>query len=179
MKRIEILQIGLLLAVAPVTVGHAQQATAMVSANPVMPPAEEVLREIDDPALGDRWLLVRNPQNPAGPGRLLRFHDEGAGGLANRNEELAAVVAEAQALALPLVSLPVVRPALPVIKNGDRIVVEEHTAVADMRLSAVALGPAAVGGSFYARLEVGGRVMRVEALGAGRAILPAAREATR
>ena len=134
MKRTEILQIGFLLAVAPVTVGHAQQATAMDSANPVMPPAEEVLREIDDPALGDRWLLVRNPQNPAGPGRLLRFHDEGAGGLANRNEELSAVVAEAQALALPLVSLPVVRPALPVIKNGDRIVVEEHTAVADMRL---------------------------------------------
>ena len=39
--------------------------------------------------------------------------------------------------------------------------VEEHTAVVDARLEAVALGPAAKGGEFRARLKIGGKVVRV------------------
>jgi hypothetical protein len=31
----------------------------------------EVVREIDDPHTGQRWLLVRDGQQPGGPGRLL------------------------------------------------------------------------------------------------------------
>jgi len=41
------------------------------------PPLEErpgvVIREIDDSATGDRWLLVRDMTNPAGPGRMVRI----------------------------------------------------------------------------------------------------------
>ena len=32
----------------------------------------EVVREIDDPHTGDRWLLRRNDQVPGGPGRLVQ-----------------------------------------------------------------------------------------------------------
>jgi len=31
----------------------------------------EIVRELDDPHTGDRWLLVRNDQFPGGPGRLV------------------------------------------------------------------------------------------------------------
>jgi hypothetical protein len=32
---------------------------------------EEIVREIDDPHSGDRWLLIRNARVPGGPGRLV------------------------------------------------------------------------------------------------------------
>ena len=57
------------------------------------------------------------------------------------------------------------------IHAGDALVVEEHTAVVDARLEAVALAPAAVGAEFSARLKVGGKVVRAGALAAGRAVL--------
>lgn len=107
----------------------------------------ELYREIDDPNLGDRWLLERNAQVPGGPGRLVR-----AGTAWSAPGQITAPAA-----------------ALPVIRPGDRIVVEEHTAVVDAVLEARALRPAAVGGIFEARLAIGGRVVRVVALGAGRA----------
>ena len=51
------------------------------------------------------------------------------------------------------------------------VIVEEHTAVVEARLEAMALGPAAVGGAFRARLRMGGKVVRAVALGPGRAVL--------
>jgi flagella basal body P-ring formation protein FlgA len=47
--------------------------------------------------------------------------------------------------------------------------IEEHTAIADVQLEAVALSPAMVGAAFKVRLTVGGKVMRVMALGPGHA----------
>ena len=47
--------------------------------------------------------------------------------------------------------------------------VEEHTAVADVRLDAVALGPAVKGAHFKARLKLGGKVVRAVAVSEGRA----------
>ena len=47
--------------------------------------------------------------------------------------------------------------------------VEEHTAVADVRLEAVALEPAVKGAHFKARLKIGGKVVRVVAVSPGRA----------
>jgi hypothetical protein len=61
--------------------------------------------------------------------------------------------------------------ALPVIRSGDRVIVEEHTAVVDAVLEARARRPAAAGAVFEARLAIGGRVVRVVALGPGRAQL--------
>jgi hypothetical protein len=61
--------------------------------------------------------------------------------------------------------------AVPVIRAGDRIVVEEHTDVVDAVLEAVALGPAVEQGPLDVRLRIGGRVVRVVALAPGRARL--------
>ena len=66
----------------------------------------------------------------------------------------------------------------PLIRSGDRLVIEENSAVVEARLEAVALGPAAVGAEFKARLAIGGRVVRAVALGPGRAsfVAPARKE---
>jgi hypothetical protein len=46
----------------------------------------------------------------------------------------------------------------PLIRPGDRLLVEENTAVAHAVLEAVALGPAAVGSGIQVRFKIGGRV---------------------
>ncbi len=63
----------------------------------------------------------------------------------------------------------------PVIRAGDRLIVEEHTAVVDAALEAVRLNPAALGSTFKVRLKIGGKVLRAVALGPGRAALAAER----
>jgi len=123
---------------------------------PVLPAAGAsgpVLREIDDPWTGARWQLRRDEEHPAGPHRLLLVelgHAPVAGGAA----------------AAPAKPRPVIHP-------GDPLTVEEHTAVVDASLEAVALGQATAGMWFEVRLKIGGRVLRVLALGPGRAILQA------
>jgi hypothetical protein len=112
-----------------------------------------VLREIDDPWTGARWQLQRDEDHPGGPHRLLLVelgHAPVAGGAA---------------------AAPAKQPL--VIHPGDPLTVEEHTAVVDASLEAVALGQATAGMWFEARLKIGGRVLRVLALGPGRAILQA------
>ena len=56
------------------------------------------------------------------------------------------------------------------IHAGDKLIVEEHTAVVEARLEAVALGPAAQGAVFKARLKIGGKVVRAVAVSAGHAV---------
>ncbi len=123
----------------------------------------EVLREIDDPATGDQWLLVRDPARPAAPGRLVRVR-HGTGPAAMKPGERGVPVSPA-----PILSQPIVR-------AGDSILVEEHTPVVDARLEAVALEPAAQGAVFRARLTVGGATVRVVADAPGRATLGPAGE---
>jgi hypothetical protein len=65
---------------------------------------------------------------------------------------------------------PVALPA-PILHSGDRLIVDEHTAVVDAQLEAVAMGPAAAGGSLNVRLAIGGRVVRAVATAPGRAVL--------
>jgi flagella basal body P-ring formation protein FlgA len=60
---------------------------------------------------------------------------------------------------------------LPVIRAGDRLIVEEHTARVDVVLEARALNPAAAGSAFDVRLAIGGNRVRAIALGPGRAAL--------
>jgi len=122
------------------------------------PAQEEIVREIDDPYTGDRWLLMRNGQFPGGPGRLVMAtaHRNAAGGASGG-----------------VTRQPDEARLIPVIRVGDRLIVEEHTAVVDAVLEARALNPAAVGAPLDVRLTIGGNVVRVVALGSGRAALVA------
>lgn len=117
-------------------------------------------RLIRDPHTGMRWLLERDAGNPAGPGRmvLLTRHD---------GAQFESVTAKRRA---PMMSREVQHP---VIRSGDRLVVEESSAVVEARLEAVALGPAAEGAEFKVRLAIGGKVVQVVALGPGRAAFAA------
>jgi hypothetical protein len=119
-------------------------------------PDQEVLREIVDPATGDRWLLVRNADQPAGPGRLV------FGG--QRRVTRGKVSVDG---GFPAHSRSIVEP--PLIRAGDTLIIDEHSAVVDARLEAVALNPAMPGTCFKARLKVGGKVVRVIAVSSGHA----------
>jgi hypothetical protein len=142
-----------------------------------------IIREIDDPSAGRRWLLVRDPAHPGGPGRLLLVSGSRAAAPMPRSR-----VAGAQSpLSPPAASSPQapgdsafmsapksVPLSAPMIHAGDALVVEENTPVVDARLTATALGPAAGGAGFNARLTLGGRIVRVLALAPGRAVFPGA-----
>jgi hypothetical protein len=119
----------------------------------------QLIREIDDPFNGARWLLVRDSEYPAGPARLLLVE---SGQVAMQQRGQVSAVGPAS----PRSELASLRP---VIRPGDRLVVEENTAVVESRLEAVALGSAVAGGSLEVRLRVGGRVVRAVALAPGRA----------
>ena len=122
----------------------------------------DIYREIDDPNTGVRWLLMRNQEHPAGPGRLIQVKP-----VASSSGKPGSLAAEVPA------------PALPVIHAGDTVTVEEKTAVVDAHLEAVALGPAAKGSSFEVRLKIGGKVLRAVALGPGQAAIQGETEARR
>jgi hypothetical protein len=61
----------------------------------------------------------------------------------------------------------------PVIRAGDHILLEQHTAALDSTLSGIALGPARAGESFEARLTVGGKPLHAVALSSGHALIVA------
>ena len=122
--------------------GWTQDATTKTGTQAGADAHVRILREIRDPHSGARWLVTADPDNPAGPGRVVL-----AGG-AGRAEA-----------------------PVPVIHQGDRVVVEEHTAAADGSMEATALEPASAGSGFAVRLRVGGRVLRAVALAPGRAAL--------
>jgi len=119
---------------------------------------DKVVREIDDPNTGGHWVLARDLEHPQGPGRLFLLANLGDRAESSHLGGLSGVI-------------PEFNPALlrPVIRTGDRVVVEENTPVAEARLEAVALGPAAKGSAFNVRLRIGGKVERAVALSPGRA----------
>jgi len=119
---------------------------------PSVPAAEpepvygEAVREIDDP-------------HPGGPGRLVLLGSRGNDG---RHERPGG--SETASARMPLT---------PVIHAGERLIVEEDTAVVSSRLEAVALGPAAIGAAFEVRLKIGGKLLLAVALAPGRAAFQA------
>lgn len=117
----------------------------------------QVLREIDDPHNGGRWLLLRDESHPGGPGLLTL------------------VVAARCVSGQHHGADPEAKKALPAIRSGDRVIVEESTPVAEARLEAVAMGQAIEGSVFQARLMIGGRVVRAVAIGPDRAVFEGAR----
>ncbi|MGD0911439.1 MAG: hypothetical protein ABR928_06055 [Terracidiphilus sp.] len=135
-------------------------ATLVIVSSPGSPRStEEIVREINDPATGDRWLLKRDAEHPAGPGRMVLVARKNAvPKQANSSVENAGVGFETGAPAT-------------LIHAGDRLVVEEHTRLIDAVLEAVALAPAAQGGALRVRLSIGGRVVKAVAIAPGRALL--------
>ena len=127
----------------------ASQSEAAFDSNP------DVFREIVDPSTGDLWLLLRDPNRPGGPGRMVLVRQGAYAANALRQDSMRPA--------------PVIHS--PLIRAGDTVIVEEHTTAADARLEAVALGPAANGAHFKARLKIGGRVVHVVAISPGHAIL--------
>jgi len=115
---------------------------------------DAVLREIEDPFTGDRWLLLRDANRPAAPGRLvLAGQQAGTTRPANHGPAQPKPAGER-----------------PMIRAGDPLIVEEHSAAVDARLEAIALGSAAKGAHLKARLQIGGKVVRVVAVSHGRAV---------
>ncbi len=110
-----------------------------------------VVREIGDPSTGDRWLLEPNPAEPGGPGRLVRV-------AAGENVPQQAATDQGRSK----------KDSPRVIRAGDRVVVEEHTAVMDAELEGVALIGACAGARLRVRLKIGGKVVSAVALGPGR-----------
>lgn len=133
---------------------------------PQTPSSIQVVREIDDPHTGDRWLLVRDLRQPGYPGQMILASDVPA---TSRRLEPGTEAPAAIPIAAPI---PANSSALlrttPVIHTGDRLVLEETTPMIDARLEAVALAPALAGASLRVRLVLGGRVLKALALGAGR-----------
>jgi hypothetical protein len=124
------------------------------------PAAAQVVREIDDPHTGNRWLLLRDGAHPGGPGRLVL--------VPKAETKHAETAADGQKSALAEVTPGEFHP---IIRAGDKLIVEEHTAVIDTYLEAVALGPAVAGAVFGVRLKLGGKMMQAVALGPGRAAM--------
>jgi hypothetical protein len=140
------------------TAGHAPAApgilrVAAAAPETLLDPRDEVLRQIEDASTGDLWLLFPNRDHPAGPGRL--------------------VLARQRLTTQKTISGGAAQPLSPgdgpVIRAGDAFAVEEHTAVVDVWLEAVALESAAKGAHFKARLKIGGNVVRAVAVSPGRA----------
>lgn len=155
------IRIGLVLVLAAGAMAHfavaqkdkpASTPLAVVSTVPADLAAASIVREIDDPGSGVRWLLVEDPEHPCGPGRMIALAPgEEMHGVSTHGANSARTAA--------------------VIHAGDRVQVVEHTAVMDASMEAVALASAAPGGPLRVRLRVGGRVLSARALGPGLAVL--------
>ncbi len=170
MARLELAMVAISIGGALTALRAQSPLSAGLPAQPDMPtsaaaPSLQVIREIDDPATGDRWLLVRDWNRPGGPGRLLLL----------AGSRRAAQPAPARRSSITDSTRPgqegLTAPAAPIIRAGDPLVVEEDTPVVEARLAATALGPAAPGAVLEARLAIGGRIVRVRALAPGRATL--------
>jgi hypothetical protein len=123
-----------------------------------------LVREIDDPNSGTRWLLVRDKANPGGPGRLEPARQGRDPGTIERQVQGPSVAGN--------------RP-VSIIRAGDKLIVEEHSAITDAYLEGVALGAAGTGSPLNVRLSIGGRIVRAVAVAPGRAALEAPTEGRR
>jgi hypothetical protein len=128
------------------------------------PGQRSIFREIVDPHSRERWVLLRDVVHPEGPGRLVPTKPEGElrafGKGGEMSEETSAVLA-------------------PCIHAGDSVVVEEHTATAEVSVEAIAMEPAATGSLLHVRIKIGDKVLRAVALAPGKVELARAAEADR
>ncbi len=116
----------------------------------------QIVREICDPHTGKHWLLIRGNGHPGGPGTMeLALNPRGTDSISGAGTSPGADF-----------GLSALRP---VIRAGDRLIVEEHTRLVEAYLEAVALGPATARSALNVRLKMGGKVVRAVAIGPGRA----------
>jgi len=141
-------------------------ALVVASSDRSVQPSREIVRQIDDPATGERWLLERDPRHPGGPGLMV---PAGTGASALEREPM--VHARASSGRRDAGFETAAAPGVPLIRAGERLVVEEHTPLVDAELEAVAIEPALKGAEFNVRLAIGGRVVRAVALARGSAML--------
>ncbi len=146
---------------------RAADQSSSVAPRPV-PLEGRIFREIRDANSGACWLLVRDAAHPGGPGRLLLAEKSPIRKPGDQNAQSQTGARQAAEFSQVL--------SLPVIRAGDRLMVEEKTPTVEVHLEAVALGPAVVGAEFDARLKIGGKLVRVLAQGPGRATLQTKRE---
>ena len=151
--RTELLKIGsLILLTFPFPMSVWTQASAAGGQN-IAADAQKI-RMIRDPHNGMRWLLERAPGNSAGPGRMILLNDQ----VVSHLDVLIGGRPRTDRVAEP-----------PVIRSGDRLVIEERSARVEARLEAISLGTAVQGAEFNARLAIGGKLVRAVALAPGRA----------
>jgi len=165
-----------LLVAAPALSACGQAAEKAASSSPVMlspvaSSASEVVREIDDPHSGTHWLLMRDENHPGGPGRLVPVEEFKKAQLEKAKIDSQNVERSSPTGGNSMVANPVPASLHPIVRAGDRLIVEEHTSVLDARLEAVALAPAAAGATLNVRLKIGGKVVRALVLEPGRATL--------
>ena len=125
------------------------------------------VRIIDDQATGRRWLLVKQLDRPEAPGLLLQIADD------QSCSKLLPAGTEGR--------FPIAHQVLPlqVIRPGDSVILSEDSPVADARLEAIAIEPAAAGQSLTVRLKLGGHLLRAVAIAPGSALLVREREVRR
>lgn len=157
----------------------------------------EILRVINDPGANAIWFLSVDPVHPSGPGRLERLQlssnsqrslfnlpslspnvDKSQktdvtenSGTASSSQPMNILPVHDNKLIPQTVQSQLSQTLTPVIKAGDHVILEQHTATLDSQLAAIALGPARVGAHFDVRLTVGGRRLHATALSQGIAIL--------
>jgi len=117
------------------------------------------IRFIEDPGTHQRWLLLQDVSCPAGPALFIERP---------RKLSRGRFISQEGDSDSPL---PVLKPSIPIIHPGDRIIVSEHTTVSEAKLEATALKAAAVGDDLTVRMKVGGRAVRAIATAPGHAAL--------
>ena len=131
------------------------------SSNPSVQPRERAryraLREFDDPATLQHWILIRDVERAAGPALLVKDSQHfGCEFIAVGKGNSPAAVQERFS-------------TLPIIHAGDRIILSEHGINFDAELEATALDAAAAGDSLRVRIKFGGRTVRAIAVARGHA----------
>jgi hypothetical protein len=122
------------------------------------------IRVIRDPHTALRWRLERDPARSGAPGRMVLLSDQER----SQPESVNIVNGVVDRVMKPNRNSP-----YPVIRSGDRLILEEDSAVAEVRLEAVALGSAVEGEEFRARVVIGGKILRAVAIAPGRAAFAA------
>ena len=158
-KVIGLLTLATLFSVAQTNRGNGPASIAVVSAPGSSRAAEEIVREIDDPATGARWLLERDSRHPGGPWRMML--------VAQRHASPPTAKASVKNARKGFET----RTSVAMIHAGDHLIVEEHTRLLDAVLEATSLARAREGESFRVRLSIGGRVVNAVAIAPGRAML--------
>jgi hypothetical protein len=147
-----------LLSLAQTNRESGQPSAAFVTVSGSPRAAEEIVREIHDPATGDRWLLERDSLHPGGPGRMVLLAQ-------GKTSPPARDFSEGLGRAIEI------RTPAAMIHAGDHLLVEEHNRLLDAVLEAIALTPARKDATLRIRLSIGGRVMNAVAIAPGRALL--------